>query len=332
MSTPTNYDIFNGDADGICALHQLRLQHPQQSTLISGLKREINLLDQIQPKPGDKLTVLDVSLDKNRTGVERAITAGANIFYADHHYAGDLPLENQFPQIVGCQEGEYQFLIDTTPDTCTSLIINNYLEGAEQAWAVVGAYGDNFYESAQRAAEPLDLSETQLRQLKELGTCLNYNGYGFTQDDLTYHPADLYRLLAAYRDPFEFIAEEEAYLELVSAYQTDLEQAETCKPEYSDHQTALYVLPNQKWARRVSGVFGNQLAQNSPQRAHAVLVATDDGDYRVSVRAPLVTKMGADELCRQFDTGGGRQAAAGINHLSQHELGRFAKLFAQQFN
>ena len=104
-------------------------------------------------------------------------------------------------------------MIDTTPDTCTSLIINRYLNGAERVWAVVGAYGDNFFESAQRAAEPLNLTQAQHKLLKEFGTCLNYNGYGFTLDDLIYHPADLYRLIRPYSDPLEFIAEEMAHID-----------------------------------------------------------------------------------------------------------------------
>ena len=326
----TNYDIFNGDADGICALHQLRLQSPQKSTLITGLKRDINLLDKVEPAVGDRLTVLDVSLDKNRTGVERAIEVGSNIFYADHHYAGDQPLNEQFPSLTdSANKQQLQFLIDTTPDTCTSLIINQYLSGAELGWAVVGAYGDNFFESAQRAAEPLNLSTAQHQQLKELGTCLNYNGYGFTLDDLIYHPAELYRSIRSYRDPFQFITEEGAYRRLREAYHADMEEAETLQPEQADERTAIYIMPNQKWARRVSGVFGNQLAQDNPNRAHAVLIEMDDGSYRVSVRAPLTTKTGADELCRQFDTGGGRQAAAGINQLPKDELERFTQLFTQ---
>ena len=32
------YDIFNGDADGICALHQLRLQDPRPTQLVTGAK------------------------------------------------------------------------------------------------------------------------------------------------------------------------------------------------------------------------------------------------------------------------------------------------------
>ena len=38
------YDVFNGDADGICALLQLRLAAPADSTLITGVKRDIDLL------------------------------------------------------------------------------------------------------------------------------------------------------------------------------------------------------------------------------------------------------------------------------------------------
>jgi hypothetical protein len=329
----THYDIFNGDADGICALHQLRLHNPQDCTLITGLKRDINLLDQIKPENGDQLTVLDISLDRNRLGVERAIAAGSSLFYADHHYAGDQPLNEQFPILQTPGSGQrYQFLIDTTPDTCTSLIINQYLNGAERIWAVVGAYGDNLFESAQLAAEPLKLSHTQHQQLKELGTLINYNGYGSTLNDLVYHPAELYRTIHPYRDPFQFITEVGVFRQLQDAYHADMQKAEKLQPAQSDERTAIFILPNQRWARRVNGVFGNRLAQENPNRAHAVLIGMDDGSYRVSVRSPLTTKIGADELCRQFDTGGGRQAAAGINQLAANELEQFARLFTQQFS
>jgi hypothetical protein len=50
------------------------------------------------------------------------------------------------------------------------------------------------------------------------------------------------------------------------------------------------------------------------------------------VRAPLAAKSGADELCSQFDTGGGRKGAAGINHLPESELGRFGTLFFEIFS
>ena len=60
------FDVFNGDADGICALQQLRLAEPCEATLVTGVKRDIALLGRVRAGPGDEVTVLDISLDKNR--------------------------------------------------------------------------------------------------------------------------------------------------------------------------------------------------------------------------------------------------------------------------
>ncbi len=65
-----NFDIFNGDADGICALQQLRLSNPRTSTLVTGIKRDINLFANITAGQGDEITSLDISFDKNRQGVQ----------------------------------------------------------------------------------------------------------------------------------------------------------------------------------------------------------------------------------------------------------------------
>ena len=63
-----DYDLFNGDADGICALLQLRFAEPRENAeLITGVKRDINLLKRVDAKAGDRITVLDVSMDKNTT-------------------------------------------------------------------------------------------------------------------------------------------------------------------------------------------------------------------------------------------------------------------------
>ena len=80
----------------------------------------------------------------------------------------------------------------------------------------------------------------------------------------------------------------------------------------------------------MNGSFGNQLAQNRPGRAHAILTRVRGG-YRVSVRAPGASPHGADELCRQFTGGGGRQAAAGIDWLPADEFERFTVAFQQAF-
>ena len=77
--------------------------------------------------------------------------------------------------------------------------------------------------------------------------------------------------------------------------------------------------------------MGNDLAKAFPERAHALLVDMGDGHHRVSVRAPYRRKQGADDLCRQFPSGGGRKAAAGLNALAQNDLSRFIDRFEQQF-
>ena len=50
---------FNGDADGLCALQQLRLagELDPQVRLVSGVKRDIELLRRVQAGPGERVTV-----------------------------------------------------------------------------------------------------------------------------------------------------------------------------------------------------------------------------------------------------------------------------------
>ena len=91
-------------------------------------------------------------------------------------------------------------------------------------------------------------------------------------------------------------------------------------------------LPPEKWARRISGVFSNLKAREEPDLAHGLLTRNQDGTYRISVRAPLANKKGADAVCRAFATGGGRAAAASINSLAPEELERFFKTFDETFS
>ncbi|UUZ72893.1 hypothetical protein LP415_05105 [Polaromonas sp. P1(28)-8] len=69
-------DVCNGDADGLCAVLQWRLQTPAPATLVTGLKREIALLDRVQAMPGDELLVCDLSLQRNRTALLRLLAQG----------------------------------------------------------------------------------------------------------------------------------------------------------------------------------------------------------------------------------------------------------------
>lgn len=313
------YDIFNGDADGICALQQLRLEEPRQSVLVTGAKREIALVERVQPASGDELTVLDVSFKANARAVQRVLEHGARCRYFDHHDAGAVP---HHPNL--------RTFIDTAPDVCTSLIVDRYLSGRRRIWAVVAAFGDNLAQSARRAAEPLRLEPAEIERLRELGECLNYNAYGDSVDDLHYHPADLFETVNRYRDPREFIEGEPVCDVLKDACQDDLSRAENLEAEMQDARCAVYILPDAAWSRRINGLFGNELARRHPTRAHAVLVKKGDG-YLASVRAPAEKPVGADELCVKFASGGGRRSAAGINHLPEPELERFLFEFRRQF-
>ena len=313
------YDVFNGDADGICALHQLRLAEPRPSALVTGVKRDIALLQRVEAQAGDAITVLDISLARNASALRRLLACGATCRYFDHHFAGEEPTH---PNL--------ETFIDTAPDTCTSLIVDRYLNGSQRTWAVVAAFGDNLGAAARRAAAALDLHEPQLAQLQELGESINYNAYGESVDDLNYHPADLYQTLSRYADPFQFISGEPVFEVLRAGRADDLYRAGELDPALETAHCALYVLPEAAWSRRVSGVFANRLAQQNPQRAHAVLTSRPGG-FVVSVRAPMANPHGADELCRQFAGGGGRQGAGGIDLLPESELDRLVAALAARY-
>lgn len=315
----TFYDIFNGDADGICALQQLRLEEPRESILVTGVKRDILLLDRVNAGAGDELTVLDISLRTNAGELGRLLGRGARCRYFDHHAPGEIP-----------SHANFEAFIDTAPDICTSLIVDRYLSGRQRIWAVVAAFGDNLVKSALRTAELLGLEPFDTERLRELGEGINYNAYGATVEDLHYHPADLFETLSHYRDPRDFIDAEPVFDVLSHACLDDLASAESIAAHSSNDKSAVFILPDAAWSRRVNGVFGNRLAQAHPHRAHAVLVIKDGG-YTVSVRAPVASPSGADELCLKFESGGGRKAAAGINVLAESELKRFIEAFERQF-
>ena len=317
-----SYDIFNGDADGLCALHQLRLDDGPDAApaeLVTGVKRDIRLLDRVDAGPGDALTVLDVSMKVNAAALARALQNGARVRYFDHHAPGEIPAHPALDAHI-----------DTSPDVCTSLLVDRHIEGRHRLWAVVAAFGDNLVSAAVAAAQPLRLDHTELARLHELGECLNYNAYGESVDDLHYHPADLYRAISRYRDPRHFLFDEPIFNVLKAAYAEDLYRAGEIEPHRADEDAAIYILPEAAWSRRVNGLFGNRLAQSSPRRAHAVLVAKGGG-YVVSVRAPLNHPRGAAALCELFEGGGGREGAGGIERLPQSELQRFVAAFEQAF-
>ena len=305
-----NYDVFNGDADGICSLIQLRLDKPLDSHLITGVKRDIALLKQVNANQGDQITVLDISMEKNKESLIQVLDAGASIFYADHHRSGDIP---EYPNL--------EAQIDLSSDTCTALIVDKYLSGKYKAWAITAAFGDNLKKEARKIAESENFSEEEIALMDQLGTYINYNGYGASLDDLYFPPSELYKIMKVFKTPFEFIEKEMSVFEtLKKGCEEDIQKANSLKTTFESEAAALFILPNEKWARRVSGVYSNNLAINNPDRAHAVLTEKPCGNYLVSIRAPKSNMQGASEIASKFPSGGGREAAAGINDLPKSQI------------
>jgi len=315
-----NYDVFNGDADGICALLQLRKAQPRDAQLITGVKRDINLLDKVQAAAGDQITVLDVAMEKNAAALDKALAAGASVFYVDHHFPGEIP-----------QHAGLTAIINEAADVCTAALVNGHLKGRHLDWAVTGAFGDNLKDTALTLAKGLDISARDLASLEELGTYINYNGYGPAIADLHFDPKELYQRLYAAESPLDFVHHSADFGKLSTGYRQDMAQAEALQPLHHTEKTAVFLLPDEAWARRVSGVYSNDLATNNPGRAHAVLTIKPNGNYLISVRAPMTNKRGAAELCMQFPTGGGRAGAAGINDLPVDRLQDFVDAFESAY-
>ncbi|PKG81713.1 acetyltransferase [Colwellia sp. 75C3] len=320
-----HYDVFNGDADGIIALVQLRLVEPKESVLITGVKRDISLLKQVDITTATSVTVLDISLEKNIQSLQGLLDNQVDVFYVDHHRTGEIPSSSKLTT-----------LLNTDANICTSLLVNDFLQGQYVNWAIAAAFGDNMHASAKALAVKVGLTEAEQAQLNELGIYINYNGYGASVEDLHFHPADLYQALLKYPDPFTLINEKNSlFWQLKQAYLADMAKAQSAKVISEKTNVKAVQLADEAWARRVSGVFGNDLANQAPDRAHIVLTLNkvnvnetaqiDAASYTLSLRAPLNNKQGAGDICSQFPTGGGRAAAAGVNELPISQLDEFIK-------
>jgi hypothetical protein len=320
MNQSTAYDVFNGDADGICALHQLRLHTPASATLVTGVKRDIELLRRVPGGAGARVLVLDVSLDSNVGELQRLLDGGAQVEYFDHHSA-DCAFEH--PNL--------RLHCDGSADVCTSILVDRHLGGRYRRWAVAAAFGDNLEREARRMAQGMGLEDAAIAELEQLGQTINYNAYGECVEDLHIAPASLYMALSGYEDPLDFIAASDAYGALREGYREDCARMRDLRPHWEQPGGAIYLLPANAWSRRISGVLANRLAARRDGASFAVLNERSDGSYLVSVRSGDPSLRSACGLCQQFDSGGGRVAAAGINRLPPQELGRFMERFRSYF-
>src|SRR4051812_29914479 len=84
--------VFNGDADGLISQHLLELHGISPTLRITGLKREIVLLDRLSELENANIHVFDISLDVNRSALMRLLEKpGIQVTWFDHHESGILP-------------------------------------------------------------------------------------------------------------------------------------------------------------------------------------------------------------------------------------------------
>jgi len=305
------FDVCNGDADGLCAVLQWRQVHPQPATLVSGLKREIELLGRVPAKAGDEVLVCDLSMQRNLQPLRQLLAQGVQVRYVDHHAVDAVP---QHPAL--------QATIDTDARVCTSLLMDRLLEGRCRAWALVGAYGDNLGAVADALALERGLDDVARSSLRRLGEAVNYNAYGDHPADQHIAPQALYERLSRFADPLQAWQQDPIGEELDALRRSDLARALQQPVMPAGDAARWTALPDTPWSRRVIGILANALARAEPGRAVAVLKADGRRGHVVSLRAPLASPGGADAFCRRFG-GGGRAGAAGIDHLPEHEHERF---------
>ena len=310
------FDVCNGDADGLCAVRQWRAAHPAEATLVTGLKRDIALLQRVPADAADEVLVCDISMARNHAALLRLLSHGARVRWFDHHAAGEVP---RHPAL--------EAHLDFSSEVCSSLLVDRLLGGSQRAWALVGAYGDELGPVADRLASDSGFDAAARDALCSLGRTINYNAYGESEADVCIPPAELYVVMARHADPFSLQADEPLIATIAHQRDDDLQRAQAIAPRWQAEQARVHVLPDAAWSRRVSGTFANELAAASPSQALAVLYPRRDGKLVVSVRAPRRAPHGAQALCQAFG-GSGRSAAAGIDALPLAELERFIGAFA----
>ena len=262
------------------------------------------------------MVVLDIAIEKNLAALKDHLAAGTQVTWFDHHVSPEIPASNLLTTHINIAD-----------NVNTSWLVNLHLQGAYAHWALVALYGDDMAKAAGERAQALGLDAATQAAYQELGVLFNYNAYGESLDDLWFHPSVLLDSLTGFADPLSYLQQSEIFSQLRQGYAADMKEAQTAE-RLSE---TLVIFPAQAWARRVIGVYANELAGQHPSKAVAILVENSSGSYTVSVRAPKQGNASAAEFCSGFPTGGGRVKAAGINQLPKSALDDFQARFTQFF-
>ena len=319
--------LFNGDADGIISQHIAELSGLQADKRITGLKREIALLQRVSDDEPRDLYVFDINLETNRDALERLLlNPEIRIFWYDHHEPGLIPTHINL-----------KTRIQNTRGTCTALLAHAAFPGADPRWAAMAAFGDNIPGAALALLAPLGLDPAAIETLRESGELINYNAHGETPADVLFQPLEVAERMSAFIDPLAFLHESGLIEPLRQQMREDEEKLVGLRPEGApegkNRGAQLFQLPAEPWARRLGSTFASRLALAEPGRAVATMQALHDGSWQVSIRAPRSRPEAANAstLALEFPTGGGRALAAGINRLPANQAEAFSRRFFETY-
>jgi len=320
--------LFNGDADGIISQHIAGLSGIRPNGRITGLKRDIALLQRVSEGGAQDLYVFDINLDTNRPALERLLeNPGVRIFWYDHHEPGLVP---SHPRL--------KTRIQNTRGTCTALLAHAAFPGADPRWAAMAAFGDNLPQAAEALLSPLGLPPAAVETLREAGELINYNSHGESPEDVLFQPLEIAERMARYRDPLVFLEQSGLIEPLRRQMQDDESKLAGLAPVRAtgdrDGGAQLFRFPDETWARRLGSTFASRLALAEPGRAVATLQPKRDGSWQVSIRAPRSRPEcpPAMSLALEFPTGGGRALAAGINTLPDDQVEAFSRRFFEVYS
>jgi hypothetical protein len=152
----TCHDVFNGDADGLCALHPLRLAALRHGNLYTNPKRDVHLAARVDAGEGNGVTVLDISLDVNGAARGPPLARNVGVARFHQHHAGEAPAHARLSATIG-----------TAPDVGTSIRADRHPGGCCRAWASVSALDDNLRGSTERLATSTALAGALAGELPE---------------------------------------------------------------------------------------------------------------------------------------------------------------------
>lgn len=321
--------LFNGDADGLIGQHLLYLHGLRPSLRITGMKRDIKLMQRLPVSFAGDVYAIDISLKSNAEAALAYLQRpGGKLTWFDHHESGDLSATNRF------EAHRFETHIHESRGQCTGLIVNGYLGHRFDLWAAAAAFGDNVTASADAVLSRHSLSPGDREDLARLGEWLNYNAYGEIQDAL-YAPSWLAETMQAFTDPLAFFRESGLFAALGEQLRDDEAKAQALKPWREVQGAKVYRVPDAAWARRLGATLVNRWVRENPESGFAIFQQRSEGGYLVSLRSPQQgprMQWDAARFAADFPTGGGRVQAAGINALPENLFEACAERFLSELS